>query len=398
MFPKVTVARVMVVAGIVLLCGGCATTRTKTVDHKPALARAKESCARLQATKLSTPIQTKIEQRMVAIRRARADGKGAEAFGRADRLAVDCTREAQIRKDLQVISADIDRNRERLPSDAASRFYELLRAGDYGNALLCGEALLRGAAERCVFASGHGAVVAGDADEELWTAPEEETEAGPPVRSNRLILSVGVGLGSANLSGVHDGAADVATAFETQNPSLSLEGAPQSSLQVNWGIEARYYMPYHLLAQLGFGSLYNRASSDFGSGTLTNENWALELPILVGFHYLMKDHYCLFGALGPSVLLWSRSLWSSDPGGAPDYRSDAAVGAHFLAGLDYVFNDRWALGIDLRYRLLRAGELKDVETGETLRSGQLLGDPTRRTYELDFSGFSGTFSMRVFVL
>jgi opacity protein-like surface antigen len=335
---------------------------------------------------------------MAAIRRARADGKEAEAFGRADRLAVDCAREAQIRKDLQVISMDVDRNKDRLPSDAAARFYELLRTGDYSNALLCGEALLRGAAERCAFASGHGTVATGDADEELWTAPEEDTDPGPPVRSNRLILSVGFGVGSANLSGVHDGAADVATAFETQNPGLSLDGEPQSSLQINWGVEARYYLPYYLFAQLGFGSLYNRAASDFGSGTLTNENWALELPILVGFYYLMKEHFCLFGALGPSVLLWSRSIWSSDPGGAPDFKSDAAVGAHFLAGLDYVFNDRWALGIDLRYRLLRAGELKNVKTDEPLRSGQLLGDPTRRTYDLDFSGFSGTFSMRVFVL
>jgi hypothetical protein len=382
-----------------LLCG-CATGRGKTYDYTGALERARRSCAALKKDRLNTPVRTQVDRRMESAKRAGETGQDELAHGRAERLAADCSQEAQTRADLVKLSRDVERVKNQMPPDTVSIFHSRVQSGDYDGALLCAEAILRGQPEEC---RGARPPVTASAWTETDVSSKDaradvEKAAEPAVRAHRMTLSVGFGLGSASLGGVHSSAEDIERAFEAQHLGLDLEGPAKSSLQLNWGAEARYYLPYSLLVQLGFGTIYNRATSEFSFGTLENQNWGLELPLLFGGYTMFGDHLCLAGALGPSFLVWSRSQWTSDPGGAPDFRADAAVGAHFVVGLDYVFGDRWALGVDLRYRYLKAGPLLDPETNEPLRSNELLGDNTLDTYDLDFSGFSGAFYMRVFVL
>lgn len=391
--------------GLFLLTG-CATTRgSQSTDYGPAMARAMKNCGRLRETKgtLHTPIQTDIDGRMKRIERAGKAGKGSDAFTQADELANECSGEVQMRKQVASLVSDIEKDKGRYPPNVVSHFYRLVSNGDYTRALRCGDAMMQGTNERCL------AIAPSSKEEQRRpgesTGPEMDldedsgsTDVRSGARQNRLMLSLGIGVGTASMGGVHDSADDVRLAFAASNGGLTLDGAPKSGTQINWGAEVRYYAPYNLMVQLGFDTIYNKASTEFDGGTLENQNWGLELPLLVGAYYMASDTLCVHGALGPTFLVWSRSLWSSDPGGAPDYRSDPAVGAHFMGGLDYIFNDQWALGLDLRYRLLRAGNLIDVQTGDELRSGELRGDQGRRTYEMDLSGFSAAFFMRVFIM
>jgi hypothetical protein len=392
-----------VVVGV--LCG-CATGKGKSYDYTGAIDRARQSCAPLKKKdKLNTPVRTQIDRRMESALRAGETGQDDLAQSRAEQLAAACSQEVQTRADLVKLRRDVERVKNQMPPDTVSILHSRIRSGDYDGALLCAEAILRGQPAECrnarppVTASAWTETDVSSKD----ARADVERSSEPPVRAHRVTLSVGFGLGSASLGGVHSSAEDVEVAIEDQHPTLDLDGPAQSSLQINWGAEVRYYLPYNLLAQLGFGTIYNGASSDFSApgnpdGTLKNQNWGIELPLLFGGYYLFGDHLCLAGSLGPSFLVWSQSQWTSDPGGAPDFRADAAVGAHFVLGLDYVFGDRWALGVDFRYRYLKAGPLLDPETNEPLRSKELRGDTTIDTYDIDFSGFSGAFYMRVFVL
>ncbi len=406
----------LVLASSVLM--GCATGGGKRSPRggkaqDAQLERVQQQCDLLKKIKLAQPpVQTPVDARMVRVREALLDGKRALAMTRAGRLASDCKTEARHRQDLSVLANDIAQVGARIPPENAERFNALCRAADYSNAIICGEAVLAGQASSCAPAplapvsqppstSSEGGQEGQEGEDGEDGGEDEVAQVDPSApRAYRMLVSLGVGVGSAALGGVHQGAEDISASFNAQNPYRIVGESPTSGVQVNSELSVRYYFPYHLLAQVGLSTIYNSASSTFGQGgsTLANDNLGLEIPLLLGAYYTLAHRIDLYAAVGPSFLVLSGSYWTSDPGFAPDFEADAAVGAHFVVGADLLMGKSWALGLDLRYRLLSGGELKDRETGETLVSGDFLGDGSNSTYDFDLSGFSAAVYLRFFVL
>jgi opacity protein-like surface antigen len=217
-------------------------------------------------------------------------------------------------------------------------------------------------------------------------------------RAHRLALNLGFGFGSADLSQLHRGVDDISVAFERDNAGLTLQSSPKSGIQINAEIAFRYYFPYYLLAQVGVDAVYNKASADYSGGpyrgSISNDNLALEVPILVGGYYPFFGRLYVFGAAGPTVVIYPRVFW--DPG--PDFKADTTVGAHVLVGADFMLAEHVSLGLELRYRYLRTGELKDKDSGIVVTSGMLLGDGSSSTYNLDLSGVSLAINLRFYLL
>jgi opacity protein-like surface antigen len=96
--------------------------------------------------------------------------------------------------------------------------------------------------------------------------------------------------------------------------------------------------------------------------------------------------------------LFPRSFWDATHGGLPDYEANAGVGMHVLAGADYMLARNLAVGLEVRYRYLKTGALKERTSGTTVTSGMILHDGSSRTYDLDLSGVSLGINLRLFAL
>jgi opacity protein-like surface antigen len=227
--------------------------------------------------------------------------------------------------------------------------------------------------------------------------PPPVTPPKPPpyARPYRLAFNIGFGFGSASLESLHQGAEDITNSLEGVNPGLDVDGVPKSGLQINAEIAFRYYFPLYLLAQVGFDTLYNKASASytFGpvKGSVNSDTIIMETPILVGGYYTFFDRLYAFGAVGPSVYFFPRSWWDATGGGIPDFKADPGVGVHVLAGADFLITENLALGLEVRYRYLKTGELKERKTGITYPK------PGGGTYDLDFSGVSLGVILRFYV-
>ena len=236
----------------------------------------------------------------------------------------------------------------------------------------------------------------------LAAASARAADPEPLARPQRVAVSLGFGFGSVSLGRLHSLAEDVTTSLRNANPDLSLSGAPTSSLQINAQLGVRYYAPYHLLAEVGYGALYNWAASTYQvsivSGEVKNDNVIMEVPLLVGGHYILIGRLYLFGGLGPSFFFFPRAFWDATHGGVPDFEADGGVGLHVLGGADFMLGSHASLGLDVRYRYLKTGALKDREYGVTMTSGMIRGDGSTATYDLDFSGVSLGLNLRLFVL
>jgi len=222
-------------------------------------------------------------------------------------------------------------------------------------------------------------------------------EARPALaRANRLAINLGFGFGSADLSQLHRGVDDLGFAAEQQF-GVKQQGG-KSGIQINAEIAFRYYFPYYMLAQVGCDAVYNWASASYGSVNIlsnNNDNLALEVPILVGGYYPFFGRLYVFGAAGPTVVVFPRVFW--DPGGI-DLKGDTTVGAQVLVGADFVLAEHVSLGLELRYRYLRTGELKEKNSGVVVTSGLIRGDGSTDTYNLDLSGVSLGFNLRFYIL
>jgi opacity protein-like surface antigen len=95
------------------------------------------------------------------------------------------------------------------------------------------------------------------------------------------------------------------------------------------------------------------------------------------------------------VVVFPRVFW--DPGGI-DLKGDTTVGAQVLVGADFVLAEHVSLGLELRYRYLRTGELKEKNSGVVVTSGLIRGDGSTSTYNLDLSGVSLGFNLRFYIL
>jgi len=216
----------------------------------------------------------------------------------------------------------------------------------------------------------------------LASTPAQALERYPT--SNRFGISIGFGFGSASLSSFHEAVDKI----RDRNELLSL---PKSGLQINAEIGFRYYFPYHLLAQVGCDAVYNRASAPLSGGlqTVSSHQLAMEVPILVGGYYPFLGRLLVFGAIGPSPFFYSRSWWDIDPlGSAPDYMADGGVGFHALGGAEFLVTRGLALGLELRYRYLKAKNLRGM--------GGIDPNIDGAGYDLDLSGISLGFTVRAF--
>jgi len=218
--------------------------------------------------------------------------------------------------------------------------------------------------------------------------------AEPYARANRLAISFGVGFGSASLSRAHDLADTVVTP----------EG-PKGGLQLNAELGFRYYFPYYLLAEVSYGAVYNWASQDFSTGSLSTYNLAMEVPILVGGYYPLIKRLYVYGAVGPAITFYQRSWW--DPGA--DFVAPGKVGVHALVGADFMVSDHFSVGLELRYRYIKSGDLQFKEAtmrpggpvwnaGATVTEGMLKNNGSTATYDVDLSGISLGLILRFYAL
>lgn len=223
--------------------------------------------------------------------------------------------------------------------------------------------------------------------------------ARPLARAGRLAVSLGVGLGTADLEGAHALASDMKAAAQRRTAAQVAE-APTSSMTISTELAVRYYFPYHLLGQVGLGLLHNSAVAEYSasaeSGTITNTNMVMELPVAVGGYLVLWDRLYVQAAVGPSIFFFSRSWWEAEPGSISDFQGGAGVGFHALAGACLLLGERLALGLEARYRYLAIGELMELESGQAVEQRMLRTSGSDRGYDLDFSGISATLKLVFF--
>jgi opacity protein-like surface antigen len=200
-------------------------------------------------------------------------------------------------------------------------------------------------------------------------------------RANRLGVTLGFGFGSAAMGRIHD-------MMET-----SLQGVkgPTSGLQINAEIGFRYYFPFHLLAQVGCGAIYNRASENYpGFGDFINHNLTMEVPILVGGYFSLIGRLYLYGAVGPSIFFYARS-WND---GTTDFKAPGGAAFHALVGADFLAGEHFSVGLELRFRYLKTGDLSVLNDPQD----RPVVDATGQTFNLDFTGITLGLNLRFFAL
>ena len=95
---------------------------------------------------------------------------------------------------------------------------------------------------------------------------------------------------------------------------------------------------------------------------------------------------------GPSFYFFPRSWWDVEPGNAPDFKTDSGVGLHVLGGADFLVAEHFAVGLELRYRHVKTGDIKD------LKSGIKIPAVDGGAYQLDFSGISLGIVLRIYIV
>jgi len=213
--------------------------------------------------------------------------------------------------------------------------------------------------------------------------------------SNRFAFNLSFGFGSVGMGSLHELSGEI---FRL----LGGSDAPSSGMQINAEVALRYYFPYHVLAQVGYDSVYNWASSKIGLTTIKNWNLAMEVPILVGGYHTFINRLYVYGAIGPSVFFFPRSWWDADPyGGISDFKADTGVGLHVLTGADFMLSEFFAVGLELRYRYLKTGEIKELNSGIEISKMQFQttsGVVSLPETHLDFSGISLGLILRFYVI
>ncbi len=199
-------------------------------------------------------------------------------------------------------------------------------------------------------------------------------------RANRLAVALSFGFGSAALGRIHD---------LMENSIVGIKG-PTSGLQINAEIGFRYYFPFHLLAQVGCGALYNRASDTYGNRDFTNHNLTLEVPILVGGYVSLLGRLYLYGAVGPSIFFYARSFLEE----GPDFKGPGGAAFHALVGADFLAGEHFAVGLELRFRYLKTGDLSLKDDASSTTVFDAKGVP----FNLDFTGVSLQLNLRFFAL
>ncbi|MBW2537536.1 MAG: outer membrane beta-barrel protein [Deltaproteobacteria bacterium] len=220
--------------------------------------------------------------------------------------------------------------------------------------------------------------------------PAAVAQPEPWARFNRFGFSLMFGFGSAGLDRLQDlGEAMLAKV------GVPADKVPTSGLQINAEVAFRYYFPYYVMAQVGYATVYNKASSDYMGVALHSDALVMETPILLGGYYPFIERLYVYAAAGPSVFFFPRSYWDAEPGGIPDFKADTGVGFTFLTGADFLVTEVFAVGLELRYRNLKTGELRERESGVLANDPRIAGG---KPYDLDFSGVSLGVILRFYVI
>lgn len=235
-----------------------------------------------------------------------------------------------------------------------------------------------------------------------------QSPAGPPAapsptpepyaRANRLAVSFGFGLGSAAMGRQHDFAADATALLKRSNPALVIDGELGSSFQINAEFSVRYYFPFYVLAQVGYGAIYNWDSVPLTLGPITTaaeyHNVVMDVPILVGGYYTFIDRLYVYGAVGPDIFFFSRSYWDAEKTtGLPDFKADSGAGFLGLVGADFMVASTFAVGLEVRYRYLNSKRMVEIDHNVDPAA---LGFGSGQPYDLDYSGVSVGLYLRIF--
>lgn len=213
-------------------------------------------------------------------------------------------------------------------------------------------------------------------------------------RANRFAMALSFGAGWTDLDRFGDFAADTREVIESMGATVN--GSLAKNHHVTADLSFRYYAPYYVLAQLGFGAVYNWVNrgveAGAASGSVENHQLVLELPILVGAYAPVHPRINAYGAIGPSGFFFARSFWDSSFGGVPDFEGDGGVGMHLLAGAEAFAAEQLSIGLELHYRYFDSGKLEDQDSGTEISTSD--GKPVT----LEFQSVSVMVNLRMFFL
>ena len=228
-------------------------------------------------------------------------------------------------------------------------------------------------------------------------APTPAKPEAPPrtegmARWNRLCINLLFGFGSAALGDVHD----ISDEYTARMPGNQTNDDIKGSLQINAEVGISYYAPYYIFAHVGYGAMYQKATSTL-PGNIMYENWNLlmEVPILLGGYYTFIDRIYLYAAIGPSVHFYGHAWWDLDGWAIPDAKAPTGVGMQVMLGADFMVSEPFSIGLALKYRHHKTGELVEKHSGGVYPVGR---DPNKPGYVMDFSGISLEMVMRFWVL
>jgi hypothetical protein len=210
-------------------------------------------------------------------------------------------------------------------------------------------------------------------------------------RPNRVSMSIGFGMGRANQTRFHRGVAEYTDAIAARSPTLMLDRVPRSEGLRTLDLLIRYYGPRHFFAETGFVFMQNGASTrlsvDSRMGSLSYENLVVEMPMVFGLYYCLKNRFYLSGGVGPSLFLFNQSDWSYDLGRISSFRAARGGGVNAIISFEWLLSQHFGIGVTGRYRYAKSSSLYVV--GDNLPPVQPLG-------ELDMSGVGMVLGMRVY--
>ena len=219
-----------------------------------------------------------------------------------------------------------------------------------------------------------------------------------PARPNRFAIGFGFGYGSGHFSEFNTLVNDINGYAASKGINVTSPTTASSAINVEFTL--RYYSPWYVMLQVGYDTLYNWGKEGLMSGTgkLTFDNLVMEVPILLGGFYPIAGRFYVYGAVGPSIQFFRRSYWDSEIGSAgvsvSDYKTDTSVGLHWMVGVSWAVIENFSIGLELRYRNVKSGVMKGIDSDFPITSGMLRSDGSRDNYRLDFTGIGFEFTIR----
>jgi len=178
--------------------------------------------------------------------------------------------------------------------------------------------------------------------------------------------------------------------LDSQVEGFERRGAVNSHLALGAGLRSQLRLPRMVTIETGLEVLYHRRTTAISIGDADGEigfkNTSIALPFALGLHAPVAPRLALFGSIGPTLILTSRSQWDYTLGEVSSFLGD--IGAGFEAGVGAELNLGWRLRAvgQLRYRFAKSGSLS--ADGPEL-------PPLQPVEELGWKGVDGELGLRV---